>query len=1498
MCDRGTSSGCFFTSKKGRETAPDIATSPRRQNPPHGTNNTSLRPKEPPFMVVQGDFRKVSGISNEIFRQIETIENEYDASTAAALEAVERRGEMIVRILDTKNLGKAAAEAAKKFLNLQDSKHTVLLVEIIKRPGQTLGLYIREGNGLDRQDGVFISRIALESAVYNSGCIQVGDEILAVNLVDVTRMSIDDVVIIMSIPRRLVLATRQVKGYPSTGTLGSASYAGTLHARPPEPKPPPVVVIKKDLYKEDEYDDDDDEKHLLHSRFENRNDMKREAHGREKSRSQYALDSNGDLGTDLYYNSRPAEPRHHQTATLDRRLGGWSYAPQHSILDHHLKPVENLQSDYDRSYPKTLESLAEKVHPFCPGGSTLGRRTSETALSTRYSQSGNRRLQGMVRSGSDQHLPRTEYDDFSRTLPTRQSHTLLRSNFRTGATTPSYARQYSAGGAISSYGSTLSKRHNVDYASDTEASYPTISKSSYYYCRSNPTQAISGISSSTLSRLTKSGALSRASSLRSNSLPRDTRMTRNQLPSLPPSSTLSNALMPNLKYGGAGGKIANNLLDQEDDGTLSAPELPSSEKFKKRMLPTTNVFTADEYRAWLSRTPSTSAIYDRLKSNRDSSLLRQKGRFTFSAENLPERTRQSELLSYSKYRPNQLASMGPVSMTPLPSATISTLDRHTRTSSLRRMRHLQELEAKHLGNRATTPDVQVDRTRVLEINTSEFTKYKMEKSHLSDEYSPVSGLLWIHLLAGRGLRVTATASPLTGHGPNTATRDLYCVLECDRIHKARTVVRNGDLVFDWDETFELDLFSNRELDFLVYSWDPQYRHKLCYKGSVHLSSLLYKSPIHQLALKVEPRGTLYIRLRHTNAYHTYLRKQIRPLLSSRSVLTISNLFGTDLETVVNRESGSISVSLQSLPQPPLAASVPIIIRRCVEEIERRGLDIIGLYRLCGSATKKRILREAFERNPRTIDLSPDNVPDINVITGVFKDYLRELPEPLFTKHLYQMIVDALSVCMSDDPQGNAKLIFSLLDCLSRINRATLIFVMDHLSLVVSQSATNKMSAQNLSIIFAPLLMIRSETEEKEIDFNQPINILRYLLEVWPSKSVREIIIGPGKISAAPTGPPPPLPKKPSVVSGHVGGPLPIPSKGIRKPPPAVPARSIQVAVASPITENSSSTSSSDGAGTEVETVVNMPVLGAAKNDSLGKSPDEDKPPQVPLRSSSYQTRSSIDDFVSTPDDMDEFNGDKTESATNALPSNRTNSSSSSGSGKISKYLKNGHSQKPKTSSNTSLDSLHSDPSGSYSIQSITTSQFKTSSDTGTSNAKPDTARIEEALKQINTTKPVAANFGHSRVDSTNSVAEKVSKPDTSPWDSIVESWIKETEDSSEIMTSAISESFKRSHKNPFLADLNSEHSGSTDSTRYKTFSNSFSFCVDSPSTSVSNGSTTDSTTDSASTVVENETSSKLETNPTENSFYDYTNELTNNSVDNKNGKDDGNFDRSIEKNQQ
>lgn len=329
-----------------------------------------------------------------------------------------------------------------------------------------------------------------------------------------------------------------------------------------------------------------------------------------------------------------------------------------------------------------------------------------------------------------------------------------------------------------------------------------------------------------------------------------------------------------------------------------------------------------------------------------------------------------------------------------------------RSPSIRRMRQLLELSAGPASpsgsimstgghqSPAPTPSATLPRThRQIDINPAEFAKYKLDKPIV--DIGGISGMLWIHLLAGRGLRSAPELGAQHVGGPHHAaqsqTRDLYCVIECDRVHKARTVVRSGDLQFDWDESFELDLVGNKQLDVLVYSWDPQHRHKLCYRGAISLS-ILRQSPLHQLALKVEPRGTIYIRMRHTDPITLYRRRGLPSLRAGYPIL-----FGADLETVVNRESKGA----------PGSAPVPIVLRRCVEEVERRGLDIIGLYRLCGSATKKRLLREAFERNSRAVELTPEHVPDINVITGVLKDYLRELPEPLFTRCLFQMTVDAL-----------------------------------------------------------------------------------------------------------------------------------------------------------------------------------------------------------------------------------------------------------------------------------------------------------------------------------------------------------------------------------------------------------------------------------------------------------------------------------------------------------
>ena len=69
-----------------------------------------------------------SGISEEIFRQLETVQNRYDSSTAAAFRAVQKSGEMVVRTLDPRQFIRLASETAPKInidTNVSDKENTL-----------------------------------------------------------------------------------------------------------------------------------------------------------------------------------------------------------------------------------------------------------------------------------------------------------------------------------------------------------------------------------------------------------------------------------------------------------------------------------------------------------------------------------------------------------------------------------------------------------------------------------------------------------------------------------------------------------------------------------------------------------------------------------------------------------------------------------------------------------------------------------------------------------------------------------------------------------------------------------------------------------------------------------------------------------------------------------------------------------------------------------------------------------------------------------------------------------------------------------------------------------------------------------------------------------------------------------------------------------------------------------------------------------------------------
>uniref|UniRef100_A0A8C4Y8Z5 Rho GTPase-activating protein SYDE1 n=1 Tax=Gopherus evgoodei TaxID=1825980 RepID=A0A8C4Y8Z5_9SAUR len=248
----------------------------------------------------------------------------------------------------------------------------------------------------------------------------------------------------------------------------------------------------------------------------------------------------------------------------------------------------------------------------------------------------------------------------------------------------------------------------------------------------------------------------------------------------------------------------------------------------------------------------------------------------------------------------------------------------------------------------------------------------------------------------------------------------------------------------------------------------------------------------QLAVRLEPRGLLYCKLMLVEQWDMPSSPSDRE----------PRVFGVELRHLVEREN--------------TVTKVPLLIQKCVSQIEKRGLKIVGLYRLCGSAAVKKELRDAFERDSAAVTLSEQLYPDINVITGILKDYLRELPTPLITKTLYQVVLEAMAQRQPQDmlSRQNAKETVALLDCLPEIEKATLTVLLDHLSLVASFHDFNRMNSQNIAVCFGPVLLNQNqepwhqrarsyahcEEISSAVDFKRHIEVLHYLLQAWPGKA--------------------------------------------------------------------------------------------------------------------------------------------------------------------------------------------------------------------------------------------------------------------------------------------------------------------------------------------------------------------------------------------------------------
>ncbi|KAI6061497.1 Rho GTPase-activating protein SYDE1 [Aix galericulata] len=373
----------------------------------------------------------------------------------------------------------------------------------------------------------------------------------------------------------------------------------------------------------------------------------------------------------------------------------------------------------------------------------------------------------------------------------------------------------------------------------------------------------------------------------------------------------------------------------------------------------------------------------------------------------------------------------------------------------------------------------------------------------------ISGLVSVHLYGVRDLKP-----------PRAEAREVFCVLQVDAANRARTALLPCKAAFlGLNHTFNLELESAQLLKVIVFSWDPSScRNRLCCHGTVVLPHIFRGCRAQQLAVRLQPRGVLFSKF-------TLVEQWDGPGECEPRV------FGVELGQLVEREK--------------TATKVPLLIQKCVAEIEKRGLKVVGLYRLCGSAAVKKELRDAFERDSAAVTLSEQLYPDINVITGqcpphgtppgsrrgvatlmsppsgsspagILKDYLRELPTPLITPTLYHVVLEAMAKRPPRAPPGERDAV-TLLDCLPDVEKATLTRLLDHLSLVASFHDFNRMNPQNIAVCFGPVLLTQSQEPRRggggtggarsyahsediasAVDFKRHIEVLHYLLQAWPA----------------------------------------------------------------------------------------------------------------------------------------------------------------------------------------------------------------------------------------------------------------------------------------------------------------------------------------------------------------------------------------------------------------
>lgn len=171
-------------------------------------------------------------------------------------------------------------------------------------------------------------------------------------------------------------------------------------------------------------------------------------------------------------------------------------------------------------------------------------------------------------------------------------------------------------------------------------------------------------------------------------------------------------------------------------------------------------------------------------------------------------------------------------------------------------------------------------------------------------------------------------------------------------------------------------------------------------------------------------------------------------------------------------------------------NVPVIVDKCINFVYIHGSMSEGIYRKSGSENSILKLMAAFRTDAFNVEITRNEYNEHDV-ANVLKRFMRDLPERLMGK----LSDSFMSITEFKSKTEKITLYKELLARLSVIERETLKKIVGHLAFISTQSSKNKMSVQNLTMIWGPTL-IQGRKNDEMIYSQKEADVLTDLIQLY------------------------------------------------------------------------------------------------------------------------------------------------------------------------------------------------------------------------------------------------------------------------------------------------------------------------------------------------------------------------------------------------------------------